>query len=67
MSFAVPLTFLALLVNDFRKFINLVVIIVSGSVATLGYNFIPFKAYVIFAALAGLLTAMVLTKTIKTK
>ena len=67
LSFAVPLTFLALLVNDFRKFINLVVIIVSGSVATLGYNFIPFKAYVIFAALAGLLTAMILTKTIKTK
>ena len=67
LSFAVPLTFLALLVNDFRKFINLLVIIVSGTVATLGYNFIPFKAYVIFAALAGLLTAMVLTKTIKTK
>ena len=67
LSFAVPLTFLALLVNDFRKFTNLVVIIVSGSVATLGYNFIPFKAYVIFAALAGLLTAMILTKTIKTK
>ena len=67
MSFAVPLTFLALLVNDFRKFINLVVIIVSGSVATLGYNFIPFKAYIIVAALAGLLTAIVLTKTIKTK
>ena len=67
LSFAVPLTFLALLVNDFRKFINLVVIIVSGTVATLGYNFIPFKAYVIFAALAGLLTAMILTKTIKTK
>ena len=67
LSFAVPLTFLALLVNDFRKFTNLVVIIVSGSVATLGYNFIPFKAYVIVAALAGLLTAMILTKTIKTK
>ena len=67
LSFAFPLTFLALLVNDFRKFINLVVIIVSGTVATLGYNFIPFKAYVIFAALAGLLTAMILTKTIKTK
>ena len=67
LSFAVPLTFLALLVNDFRKFINVVVIIVSGLVATFGYNFIPFKAYVIVAALTGLLTAMVLTKTIKTK
>ena len=67
LSFAVPLTFLALLVNDFRKFINEIVIIISGTVATLGYNYIPFKAYVIVAALAGLLTAMILTKTIKTK
>ena len=67
LSFAVPLTFLALLVNDFRKFINVIVIIISGTVATLGYNYIPFKAYVIVAALAGLLTAMILTKTIKTK
>ena len=67
LSFAVPLTFLALLVNDFRKFINVIVIIISGTVATLGYNYIPFKAYVIVAAIAGLLTAMILTKTIKTK
>ena len=67
LSFAVPLTFLALLVNDFRKFINVVVIIISGLVATLGYNYIPFKAYVIVAALAGLVTAIILTKKIKTK
>ena len=58
---------MALLVNDFRKFINVIVIIISGTVATLGYNYVPFKAYVIVAALAGLLTAMILTKTIKTK
>ena len=62
LSFAVPLTFLALLVNDFRKFINVIVIIVSGFVATLGYNYIPFKAYVIVAGLTGLLAAMILTK-----
>ena len=67
LSFAVPLTFLALLVNDFRKFINVVVIIISGLVATLGYNYIPFKAYVIVAALVGLFTAMILTKKIKSK
>jgi len=67
LSFAVPLTFLALLVNDFRKLINVVVIIVSGLVATYGYNFIPFKAYIIVAALTGLLTAMILTKKIKIK
>ncbi len=67
LSFAVPLTFLALLVNDFRKLINVVVIIISGLVATLGYNYIPFKAYVIVAALAGLVTAIILTKNNKTK
>ena len=41
-------------------------IIVSGLVATLGYNIIPFKAYVIVAALIGLLSAIILTKMIKT-
>ena len=66
LSFAIPLTFLALLINDFRKFVNLFVIIVSGIVATLGYNIIPFKAYVIVAALIGLLSAIILTKMTKT-
>ncbi len=65
LSFAIPLTFLALLINDFRKFVNVFVIIVSGLVATLGYNIIPFKAYVIVAALIGLLSAIILTKMIK--
>jgi predicted branched-subunit amino acid permease len=65
LSFAVPLTFLALLVNDFRKMINVIVIIISGLVATFGYNYIPYKAYVIVAAFAGLFTAMILTKIIK--
>ena len=62
LSFAVPLTFLAILVNDFRKLVNIFVIIVSGAVATFGYNYIPFKAYVIVAALSGLFTAIILTK-----
>ncbi|WP_440670789.1 AzlC family ABC transporter permease [Candidatus Pelagibacter sp. HIMB1483] len=65
LSFAVPLTFLALLVNDFRKFINVIVIIISGFVSTLGYNYIPFKAYIIIAALTGLISAIILTKIIK--
>ena len=65
LSFAVPLTFLALLVNDFRKLINVIVIIVSGLIATFGYNYIPYKAYVIVAALVGLFTAMILTKILK--
>ena len=65
LSFAVPLTFLALLVNDFRKLINVIVIITSGLVATLGFNYIPYKAYVIIAALIGLFVAMILTKMMK--
>ena len=64
LSFAVPLTFLALLVNDFRKLKNVVVIITSGLVATLGYNYIPFKAYVIVAAIVGLFVAIIFTKRI---
>ena len=59
LSFAVPLTFLALLINDFRKLINVFVIVTSGLVATLGYNIIPYKAYVIVAALIGLLVAII--------
>ncbi len=62
LSFAVPLTFLAILINDFRKIINVIVIIVSGLVALFGFNYIPYKAYVIVAAFVGLLAALILTK-----
>ena len=66
LSFAVPLTFLALLVNDFRKLINVIVIIISGLVATFGFNYVPYKAYVIIAGVTALLTAAILTKLVKT-
>ena len=65
LSFAVPLTFLALLINDFRKLINVFVIVTSGLVATLGYNIIPYKAYVIVAALIGLLVAIIFIRIFK--
>ena len=41
-------------------------IIISGFVATLGYNYIPFKAYAIVAGLTGLLVAIILTNMVKT-
>ena len=66
LSFAVPLTFLALLVNDFRKLINVIVIIISGIVATFGFNYIPYKAYAIVAGLTALIFAAILTKYLKT-
>ena len=45
-----------------EKLINIIVIIVSGLIATLGYEIIPFKAYVIVAAISGLVLAIFLTK-----
>mgnify|MGYP001283055080 FL=1 len=66
LSFAVPLTFLALLVNDFRKLINVIVIIISGIVATFGFSYIPYKAYAIVAGLTALFFAAILTKFLKT-
>ena len=65
LSFAIPLTFLALLVNDFRKLINVIIILISGSIATLGYQAIPFKAYIIVAAIVSLFVAFILTKFMK--
>jgi hypothetical protein len=35
--------------------------LVSGIVATIGYNIIPFKAYIIVAALSALIVAVLLT------
>ena len=61
LSFTISLTFIALLINDFRKFRNIIVMLVSGVVATFGYNIIPFQAYIIVAALSGLLVATLLT------
>jgi 4-azaleucine resistance transporter AzlC len=63
LSFTISLTFLALLISDFRKFKNIIVMLVSGLVATIGYNTIPFKAYIIVAALAALIVAVLLTLT----
>ena len=61
LNFTISLTFLALLINDFRKFKNIIVMLVSGIVATIGYNTIPFQAYIIVAALSALLVATLLT------
>ena len=63
LSFTISLTFLALLISDFRKFKNIIVMLVSGLVATVGYNTIPFKAYIIVAALSALIVASLLTLT----
>ena len=63
LSFTISLTFLALLIGDFRKFKNIIVMLVSGLVATIGYDTIPFEAYIIVAALSALIIAAILTLT----
>jgi len=61
LNFTISLTFLALLISDFRKFKNIIVMLVSGIIATIGYNIIPFKAYIIVAALSALIVSALLT------
>ena len=61
LSFTISLTFLALLISDFRKLKNIIVMLVSGLTATIGYNIVPFKAYIIVAALSALIVAALLT------
>ena len=60
LSFTISLTFLALLINDFRKLKNIIVMLVSGIAATIGYSTIPFHAYIIVAALSALIVATIL-------
>ena len=60
LSFAIPLTFLSLIVHEFRKYDHLLVIFVSGFLAILFYD-IPFKAYIIAASLAALIVAWIIT------
>ena len=60
LSFAIPLTFLSLIIHECRKFDHLLVIFVSGISAILFYE-IPFKAYIIFASVRALIVAFIIT------
>ena len=60
LAFAIPLTFLSLIIHEFRKIDHLIVIFVSGFLAILFYE-IPFKAYIIAASLGALIVALIIT------
>ena len=60
LAFAIPLTFLSLIIHEFRKFDHLIVIAASALLAIVFYE-IPFKAYIIVASLGALTVALVLT------
>ena len=61
LTFTIPLTFLALLVNYLRKIDHLIVIILSGTSSILFFD-IPFKAYIIIASMIALIGAAILIK-----
>ncbi len=60
LAFAIPLTFLSLIIHEFRKFDHLIVIFSSGLLAIIFYE-IPFKAYIIAASIGALLVAWIIT------
>ena len=61
LKFAIPLTFIAIIVNELRKFDHVLVMLVSGLAATFFYN-APFKTYIIISPLIGLFAAMIINK-----
>ena len=61
LKFAIPLTFIAIIINELRKIDHLIVMIVSGLSATFFYN-APFKIYIIISPLIGLFAAIIINK-----
>ena len=61
LKFAIPLTFIAIIINELRKFDHLAVMIVSGLTATFFYNS-PFKSYILISPLIGLFAAFLILK-----
>ena len=61
LTFTIPLTFLALLVNFLRNLDHIIVIILSGISSILFFD-VPFKAYIILSSMIGLFGASLLLK-----
>ncbi len=61
LTFTIPLTFLALLVNYLRNLDHLIVIILSGTCSILFFD-APFKSYIIISSIIALLGATILLK-----
>ena len=64
LEFAIPLTFLSLIIAELKKYDHLLIIIISGAISLVTYNF-PLKVYIILSAFVGLVVAFILTKKYK--
>ena len=62
LAFAVPLTFISLIIVDIKKIDHLIVAITSGIFAIIFFN-LPLRTYIIVAATAGILVAYGLSHT----
>ena len=62
LAFAVPLTFISLIIVDIKKIDHLIVAITSGVFAIIFFN-LPLKIYIVIAAAAGILVAYGLSHT----
>ena len=61
LSFTIPLTFLALLINYFRKIDHLIVIFLSGLSSILFYD-APLKSYIILSCVVSLFIIFLINK-----
>ena len=61
LTFTIPLTFLALLVNYLRNLDHLIVIVLSGITSIIFFN-APFKSYIIISSIIALAGATILIK-----
>jgi 4-azaleucine resistance transporter AzlC len=64
LEFAIPLTFLSLITAELKKYDHLLIIIISGAISLVTYNF-PLKVYIILSAFVGLVAAFILTTKYK--
>ena len=62
LTFTIPLTFLALLINYLRKLDHLFVIFFSGLLSIVFYH-APFKSYIILSSLISLLAIFLINKS----
>ena len=61
LKFAIPLTFIAIIINELRKLDHFIVMIISGLAATFFYG-APFKSYILISPLVGLVAAYLILK-----
>ena len=61
LKFAIPLTFLAIIVNDLRKLDHVFVMLVSGFASLILFN-APFKSYIILSPIVALTAAFIMLR-----